>query len=102
MNKYTTRVELFDTDDGTSEEYTKLHAAMEKAGFSRTIKSDEGHEYHLPPAEYNFEGNRARKEVIELAKTAAAKSGKEYSVIVTESNGRTWHNLKPVKKLIKR
>ncbi len=102
MTNFTTRVELFDTNDGTSEEYTKLHIAMEEAGFTRTIKSDDGIEYYLPPAEYNFTGNVTRQDVFDLARAAAAKSGKEFSVFITQANGRLWYKLKKVKTLFKK
>lgn len=102
MSKFTTRVELFDTDDGTSQEYTILHDAMSAAGFIRTIKGDNGIEYHLPPAEYNYEGNKTSSEVLGLAKAAANQTKKKNSVLVTESNGRTWDNLTKVNKAVAR
>lgn len=87
---YTTRVELH---RGSEEDYETLHSAMEREGFSRQVKSDDGTWYHLPTAEYNYQGNESRGEVREKAKRAAAKTGLAYMVLVTESNGRTWYNL---------
>lgn len=95
--RFTIRVELFDTNDGTSEEYDILHKAMEAAGFSRTIVGNDGVKYHLPPAEYNVVGEFTPENVRQAACDAAAKTGKKYSVLVTPSDGRYWQNLKPVK-----
>lgn len=90
--KYTTRVELHQAD---ADDYESLHAAMEKRGFSRRITSDDGVIYHLPTAEYNYEGTSTIDEVIAAAKLAAATTGCRYSVLVTESVRRKWQNLSP-------
>ena len=102
MDRFTVRVELFDTDDGTSEEYDILHEQMETKGFTRTIISgDDGTEYQLPPAEYNLIGNYAAEDVRDMASLAAAATGKKYSVLVTPSTGRYWVGLKKVKNKVK-
>lgn len=90
MADFTTRVELHDAD---SDDYEKLHAAMERRGFTRWIQSDDGVKYDLPTAEYNFEGDKTRKEVLALAKEAAGTTNLRYGIIVTEANGRTWSGL---------
>ncbi|HVU58834.1 MAG TPA: hypothetical protein VHD83_27425 [Puia sp.] len=92
MAKFTTRVELH----GAYEEsdYEILHQAMEKVGFIRTIMdTDTKIVYKLPPAEYNAIGNFTREQVLQAAKTAAKKTKKKFSVIVTPSTGRIWYNL---------
>lgn len=94
MASFTTRVELHNAKD--PEDYEKLHIEMGKENFTKTIKSDSGTEYHLPRAEYNKEGNYTRADVFESAKRAASKVVKKYSVLVTESNGRTWYGLDKV------
>jgi hypothetical protein len=66
---------------------------MEQKGFSRQITSDDGITYHLPTAEYNYSGSKAREQVLELAKAAASETNKKYAVLVTESNGRRWSGL---------
>lgn len=91
MAKFTTRVELHDADD---DDYDELHKSMAAKGFIRTITSDDGDTYRLPPAEYNREANVSRNQVLEDAKIAAARTGRDYAVLVTESAGRTWLNLK--------
>lgn len=90
MTSYTTRVELHKAQDG---DYGKLHTAMEKKGFTRTIESDDGTVYQLPTAEYNFIGTQARKEVLALAKDAAATVRPKYAIIVTQAASRTWSGL---------
>jgi hypothetical protein len=94
MPSFTTRVELH---RATGEDYERLHLAMEKRGFSRTITSDKGVRYDLPTAEYDRSGSSlTRAEVRDDAKAAASSVTKSYSVLVTESNGRTWHGLEKV------
>jgi len=92
MPRFTTRVELHDADES---DYETLHKAMERQGFSRYIKDSDGKRYHLPTAEYNFDGSATRNEVLDKAKAAANTTKREYEVVVTESNGRIWHNLTP-------
>jgi hypothetical protein len=68
---------------------------MEKRGFSRTITSDKGVRYDLPTAEYDRSGSSlTRAEVRDDAKASSVT--KSYSVLVTKSNGRTWHGLEKV------
>ncbi len=76
MASFTTRVELH---DGTYQDYETLHAAMEREGFSRLIRSDSGQWYHLPTAEYDRSGNLTREQVIESAKRAASTTRKSYA-----------------------
>lgn len=94
MGRFTTRVELHDAEWS---DYTLLHAEMKKRGFSQTVTSDDGKTYDLPPAEYNFEANISRSDVLERAKAAAGTVKNRYGVLVTESAGRVWHGLEPTK-----
>ncbi|MCM2547628.1 hypothetical protein [Burkholderia glumae] len=97
MPKFTTRVVLHDIDQKSHPSYTKLHAEMEKEGFTRTIFGD-GKDWHLPPAEYNYEGSITRAALLKKAQAAAVRVDKNYGVLITESVelGRIWHGLKPV------
>lgn len=96
MPSFTTRVVLHDAD---WDDYTDvLHPAMAKQGFKRTITNSDGKTYDLPDAEYNLIGELTRQQVLDRAKAAAAMTKKKYSVLVTESNGRTWYNLDPATK----
>ena len=93
MAKFSVRVELH---AASYADYEKLHASMERRGFSRTIKADAGKTYHLPTAEYDGGGDVTLQQVLELAKAAAAETGKTFEVFVTESAGRVWFGLKEV------
>jgi hypothetical protein len=89
MPKFTVRVELHYADD---DDYERLHSAMERVGFSRTITGSDGTEYSLPTAEYNTDGTDADA-VLDLAKRAADSTGKRFAVLVTESQRRRWSGL---------
>jgi hypothetical protein len=89
MARFTVRIELH---DATREKYTKLHEQIFLQGFTDFIEIEDG-TYQLPPAEYNFEGNIGRDDVLKKAKTAASSVVKKYAVLVTESTGRTWYGL---------
>jgi hypothetical protein len=91
--QFTTRVELHYASD---EDYESLHEAMKREAFSREITSNDGVTYHLPTAEYNYEGNRTGSEVLDAAKRAANTTRLKYAVLVTESDGRTWSGLQRV------
>lgn len=93
MAKYTVRIELREAE---REDYSVLYEEMEARGFTDTITSSNGVTYQLPDAEYNYEGKATREEVLAMARSAAEETGVEYSVLVTESAGRTWHNLRKV------
>jgi hypothetical protein len=93
MNSFTTRVELH---HATDDDYAILHGAMAAQGFSRTITSDDNITYHLPTAEYNRSTPLTRSQVLDSAKIAAETTAKQFSILVTESTGRTWYNLSKV------
>ncbi|VWB98029.1 DUF2622 domain-containing protein [Burkholderia lata] len=90
MAEFTTRVELHKPKNGA---YDELHAEMEAEGFSRTWKTDDGLVYHLPTAEYDYRGEKTRQQVLDLAIKAAGRVQTDFEVFVTESRGRTGHNL---------
>jgi hypothetical protein len=94
MGTYTVRIEL---DSNNYPDFEILHKAMSSSGFSKTIISDEGKEYHLPRAEYNLSTTYNRAEVLNLAENAVARTGKGAEILVTESKARTWSGLKLVK-----
>jgi len=93
MASFTTRVELH---SATYADYEKLHAAMGRRGFSRQITSDDGKVYRLPLAEYDRTGNLSREQVLDSARAAAAETGKQNAVLVSESVGRMWVGLEEV------
>lgn len=92
MAKFTTRVELHNAGYG---DYEALHTAMASQGFTRQI-SDGKKTYRLPTAEYNREGSLERSAVLESAENAARTTGRRYSILVTESEGRTWSGLEVI------
>lgn len=91
MSAFTTRVELHGYP--SAEDYEQLHQAMATAGFERTIKGSDGKWYHLPTAEYSISCNYTGEQVRSMAASAAATTGKKYSILVTASQGRCWLNL---------
>ena len=93
MAKFTTRVELINPQPGN---YDTLHQEMENRNFTRTITGDDQVTYHLPDAEYNREGIYTREQTLNAAVAAANATGRSSRILVTESNGRNWHNLKSV------
>jgi hypothetical protein len=96
MSRFTVRVEL--RGNPTGDDYNVLHDAMKAEGFSRTIISEgTGVKLWLPNAEYNYNGERNKGQILSMVKRAAAKTDKGYSILVTVSSGRTWYNLEPAK-----
>lgn len=90
MATFTVRVELHDADD---DDYDVLHNEMSVRGFSRVIVGDKGVAYHLPTAEYDYEGDIATHTVRAKARAAADETGKKNAVLVTESLRRSWIGL---------
>jgi hypothetical protein len=93
MADFITRVELHDADWS---DYERLHAAMEAEKFYRVIKGSNDKWYHLPTAEYHSTGTLSAEDVRELAKKAAAKTGKSFSVLVSQATDIVWYNLPEV------
>jgi hypothetical protein len=91
MAWFMTRVELH---DASRSDYTQLHEAMRKQGFTLDIVGSDGASYALPPAEYWYEGAITRDDVIGKAKKAAGSVKTQFAVIVTEAVGSTWYGLK--------
>ncbi|WP_146093376.1 DUF2622 domain-containing protein [Xanthomonas pisi] len=93
MPSFTTRVVL---NDAEWEEYEELYEYMAAEGFAKTITSGQVVTYKLPDAEYDYRGNLTKENVLKKARSAAQRTGKRHSVLVTESVGRTWDNLDQV------
>ena len=90
-----TRVELH---GALEEEYTYLHKAMESEGFTRTIISGDGKEYHLTTATYYRRGRTAETpEEVRQQAINAVKSfwEKKFEVISTFGNSY-WNGLEKV------
>jgi hypothetical protein len=93
MSQYLVRVELHNAN---YDDYESLHAAMERAGFSRTIRGDDGKSYQLPTAEYHTAGNYSATGVRDAAAKAAASVGKRYAVVAAEASSIAWVGLSEV------
>ncbi|WP_435020131.1 hypothetical protein TA3x_001663 [Tundrisphaera sp. TA3] len=92
MATFTVRVELLDKPDPQA--FARLHAAMEREGFERTVvEANTRAAFRLPSGEYNFVAEMTTQKVLKRACRAANESGRRFSVLVTESVGRTWLNL---------
>ena len=95
MPRFTTRVEL---QGATREDYMRLQSAMERRGFSRTIKSDEGIVYVLPDAEYDREDDTLTADLVLNDAIGATRTVTEqFSVLVTEAVRRMWSRLPTAK-----
>lgn len=90
MAQFTVRVELHDAQ---WPDYVALHAAMQRQGFSRQIRADNGLTYEMPWAEYDATSTLSSMDVLGVAQRAANSTGKKNSVFVTEAKARTWSGL---------
>jgi hypothetical protein len=92
MPKYIVCVEL--RSYATSEQYTQLHAAMEKLGFDRTIFGRGHVKYHLPTAEYYIVSSYTPEALTILVCNTAKKIDPDCAVLTTEANNFWWDGLK--------
>jgi hypothetical protein len=90
MANFITRVELH---NALWVDYETLHTEMAKEGFTRTIVSGQGVRYNLPTAEYYITGLYSTQQVLTMACNAAVRTGKQYSVIASETSNSAWQNL---------
>lgn len=83
--------------NATYENYEKLHLEMKELKFFKVIQDlQTGKWYHLPTAEYYSVGDLPISSVATLAKTAANKTGKKSSILVSEPRNIIWEDLIPV------
>lgn len=80
MSFFLVRVELH---KGASEDYDKLHSAMQKAGFHVRV-TDKGKTFHLPTAEYAVNSERSTSQILEAAKQAAITTRKEFCAVIVK------------------
>ena len=90
MSLFITRVELH---GATERDYTNLHVAMSREGFSHVIVADNSSRYILPTAEYNMVSYGTSSDVLAAAQRAANSTGISSSILVTESTRTVWSNL---------
>ena len=92
MTEFTVRVELHGAE---WEDYDALRVEMLAEGFAATVSGSGGAAYELPAGEYACSGELTRQQVLARARLAADRTAFGYSVLVTESVGRTWSGLDP-------
>lgn len=93
MATFTIRVEILDRT--APDAYRRLDLAMTQAGFEPTITDTaQGGTFRLPTGEYNFVADLTPAKVLKRACRVATGSGLRCAVLVTESVGRTWSNLR--------
>jgi hypothetical protein len=84
------RVELH---DAKYTDYETLHSEMAQRSFSRKVTSSDGTVYHLPTAEYYYNGTGTSDQVLNSAKAAANATGKTSGVIVADATQLKWNGL---------
>ena len=94
MAFFTTRIELYSP---LRKDLLALYEALRDEGFSNIIRDESGGRFLLPPGEFNKEGDCSKEQVLDMAIRCASKTNREYSILVTESNGRSWAKLPKVK-----
>lgn len=91
MATFITHVELFFADEG---DYEKLDRAMHALHFYRTIEDlNTGIVYHLPPHLYSSTSGDDSAFVLQLARTAAKKTRRNYTAITIKSDGMQFSGL---------
>jgi hypothetical protein len=87
VERINVRIELSPSDEAN---YNKLHAAMRRAGFSRITTNDEGKEFRLPHAEYEFTlaDVPPLAEILERARSAmqTERSPKTFAIRVSKAS----------------
>lgn len=95
MQNFISRVELH---SATYDDYENLHMYMQRHGYARTVRADNGTIYKLPTGTYC--SNRemfSASEAMEAAAAAARSTGKEFEVISAEWRSASWQGLPVVK-----
>jgi hypothetical protein len=85
--QFIARVELYGAN---GEDYSKLHAAMERIGFSRTITLQDGSVRQLPTAEYFREGISTTEAILTEVRSAASTVSRNFGAIVVEAAEPAW------------
>lgn len=96
MARFTITVELYDSSSAS--DYEILIEEMSKEGFYKTIQV-QGTDtiFQMPSMEFNYmnRGDINTVGVLELAKTAAARTNKKFGLLVSKADGkREWYNLR--------
>lgn len=92
------RVELHDLPaSSTLIIYERLHEALERVGFIRTVKGKKG-TYDLPTGLYNYTGQLDRADLIrdEAARAAKTVWNRKLSIVATAGTITAWYGLNRV------
>jgi hypothetical protein len=95
MARYITRVELHEAK--VPRDTDALQKAMLEEGFVATIKGGSGQLYRLPTGEFYRDEEVTMAEVLQFAKNAAERTGRRFSILVSETPNSTWFHLLPAK-----
>lgn len=90
--KHILHIELLDADEAAE---AALAAALHREGFTSTIAGRDGTRFHLPKGEWAFDGKATVHDVLDMAKRAAASTGKGHRAIATEVGNQVWSGLDP-------
>ncbi|HIA3149238.1 TPA: hypothetical protein ACWP3N_005432, partial [Escherichia coli] len=91
MASFTVRVELV---GASSDDYNRLHEAMESRRYFREIQDGAGNWFYLPDAEYTAEKNASARAVRDEVVAIAGTIKKNPRVLVTQAADRSWHLIK--------
>lgn len=89
MPQFIVRVELH---DGTDEQRNKLHEALERQGFHRTIRGTDGSKFQLPTCEYSYFGAGTLRSIRNLVWKVCAEVSPSCAVLVTKGPS-AWNGL---------
>lgn len=73
-----------------------LAQAMKKLGFLETITAGDGRVYKLPAGDYFGSGEFSADNLRKLVETAAAQTGKPYTIVVSAFTEMAWTGLEQV------
>jgi hypothetical protein len=88
------RVELHPSDPDQA--YHAVHAAMERAGFSRIFRDQDGLRYHLPTSEYCITAGGTASTIRDLARNAAGNVTTQFMLLVSDARRIAFSGLVPV------
>lgn len=91
MPNFIVRVELH---NASSADYTNLHTAMSRAGFSRYIRGSNGITYPLPTAEYIVTSELTVEQVRDIAYRTASSVSASPGVIAARYTDAAWQGLR--------
>jgi hypothetical protein len=94
------RVELHPSDPEQAS--SALHAAMERAGFSRIFRDQDELRYHLPTGEYCITAAGTASTIRDLARNAAGGVTTQFMLLVSDARRIAFSGLVPVVENLRR